>query len=462
MKPVWRVLPCALWLAAMACGGSDSAPAPGPSPGPGGGDTINGTERLGWNQAAANAVELATFRYAIYVDGTRSEIADASCSPAGDAFACSGRLPALSAGSHVIEVATFVLDGSSVIESPRSAPLTVTVRGVTSGGAGTSTTAPSTLTTADGLRLAVETVADGFEKPVDVAVASDGRLFVAQQDGRIRILEPGRAEASLAIQLDDVLVAGQAGGLLAIALDPEFDRTGFVFALYTTAGRQDESAFRLARLRESGGSLAERAILLDGIPASLERPAASIRFGPDGKMYVALDDGGRPDDAARLSSYNGKVLRLNRDGTTPDDQPAFSPVHATGLHSPGGLDWHPIGGSLWVVDRRVGDPRVTGFGRSDRHVGMRPASIVRIPADSLTGGARFYGSASITAFEGDLFVAGGDALLRLGLGQRNRRAPITIERLLEGPADSVRALAVGADGSIYVASAASLLRLRQE
>src|SRR5262249_30978874 len=119
----------ALSLLVAGCG--HSAPSPPVVTPPQGTETINGSERLGWDQPAADAAELATIRYAIYVDGTRSELTGPTCSTTATAtsFACSARLPALTPGTHTLELASFVQDGS-LLESPRSAPLRVTLAGV--------------------------------------------------------------------------------------------------------------------------------------------------------------------------------------------------------------------------------------------------------------------------------------------------------------------------------------------
>src|SRR5439155_1169939 len=90
--------------------------------------TINGTERIGWDQPAADAVDLAAIRYAMYVDGTRTEAAGVACAAASTAggFACTARLPALAPGLYTLQLASFVDDGR-VLESERSAALQVTV-----------------------------------------------------------------------------------------------------------------------------------------------------------------------------------------------------------------------------------------------------------------------------------------------------------------------------------------------
>ena len=112
------VLACCLVIAACSKKPSPAAPP---------GDSITGRERIGWDQAAADGTEVASLRYAVYVDGVRSELTGASCTAAAQAgFSCSAPLPALSAGSHTLELASFVADGL-VVESAKSAPLRVTV-----------------------------------------------------------------------------------------------------------------------------------------------------------------------------------------------------------------------------------------------------------------------------------------------------------------------------------------------
>ena len=138
------------------------------------------------------------------------------------------------------------------------------------------------------------------------------------------------------------------GGLLALALDPAFERTRFVYALYTAETRNGGWRFRIARFREAGGRLGERAVVVDGLPASPRHPAGALAFGADGKLYAAFDDGGDAGDAARPSSHHGKMLRLNPDGSTPQD--LASPVFESDLRSPRGFDWHPRSGALWIAD----------------------------------------------------------------------------------------------------------------
>lgn len=109
-------------LAAAGCGGSRSVPDTT--------ETITGAERFGWDQPAADAGELAAFRYAVYVDDSRSEVADVACAPAQSSgrFPCTSALPAMPSGTHTLQVAAFVIDGGIVRESARSASVRVMKR----------------------------------------------------------------------------------------------------------------------------------------------------------------------------------------------------------------------------------------------------------------------------------------------------------------------------------------------
>ena len=199
----------------------------------------------------------------------------------------------------------------------------------------------------NGLTLRGELVADGLEWPTDLAFAQDGRLFVAERRGRIRIIRDGRLLSEPAASLADTL--GADGKLLAVALDPQFERTRHVFAIYTepsrsgdrSGDRSTEPMFTLARFREVSDTLGDRAVLLSGVPASSPSPTAALRFGPDGKLYAAFDDGGDARRSRDAWSLNVIVLRLNLDGTRPRDATGATPVYADGYRSPVALDWDP-------------------------------------------------------------------------------------------------------------------------
>jgi glucose/arabinose dehydrogenase len=434
---------------------------------PSAGETINGTERLGWTQRA-DAAELSSVRYAIYVDGTRSELAGASCdaTASADGFTCSATLPTLSAGAHTLEVASFVNDGS-ILESARSTALRVTVvtlvestRKVGSDPISTGSTEfgvrPLSVAV-DGARLRVELVADDLNQPTDLAFAPDGRLFIAERGGTIRSVRDGRLSAPA--RVSDTFSRGDR--LLAIAMDPDFARTRFVFAV-TAGGR----TFTLTRMREVSDTLGDRAVLLDGIRAPASEPSASLRFGADGKLYAAFDDGGEAQRAGDLSSSNAKVLRVNADGTTPDDQAGASPLYASASRAPAGLDWQPQTGALWVADRL--GPAIIAVGAEPAAAGKGTRGVVHkrwpLPAASVPSGAAFARGTRIPALAGDLLVASSEGrhLLRVRFDPLNRSRVAATEPLLQDLVGPIVAIASGPDGAIYFATPRSVGRLVPE
>jgi glucose/arabinose dehydrogenase len=444
-------------------------------------ETINGTERLGWDQPAADAVELATIGYAIYVDGGRMPLAGASCastSPSAVGFACSARLPTLPAGPHTLQLASFITDGAA-LESARSAALRVHVAPAVTRvpeAPGLSAATPLLIGTTGRVRMRIELVADELDHPTDLAFATDGRLFIAERSGHIRIVRGGRLLPHAAASLAEP--SGSDGKLLALALDPQFERTRFVFAIYTAPSRSGAQMFCLARFREASDTLADRVVLLDGIPASSE-PTASLRFGADAKLYAALDAGRDARGSDDRASPNGKILRLNADGTTPADQAGSTPIYSDGSRSPGGFDWDPRGGAsgtIWIADRdAAGSSRLRAVGQDPGVAAGSKRGIVRgtyaLPASTTPSSVAFYRGALFPAFAGSLLVASEDGrhLLRIALGDRSpmeasggdgfTAVPVSTERLLHERVGGLGVVAVGPEGAIYFGTASAVGRL---
>lgn len=442
-------------LAMIAC---NKTPAPPVMDVPGTAETISGTERIGWDQPAADAIELAAIGYAIYVDGSRAELAGAACATVATAagFSCSVRLPSLLPGSHTLQLAAFVNDGG-LLESARSASLRVTVTpAVTARDAGTTANAGGakwasgmTAVTASGVRMRAELIADGLDQPTDLAFTPDGRLLVAERLGRIRIVRHGQLLPDPALSMTDTL--GPGGTLLALAVDPQFDRSRHVFAIVTAAERSGVPAFSIMRFREVSDTLGDRAVILDGVSASSD-PRASLRFGADAKLYAAFDDGGNAGRAGDLASWNGKILRLNIDGTTPGDQPGATPLYSASYGSPRGFDWDPRSGTLWVADgARTGPWRLRAVG----------GGAYALPPSTVPSSAAFYRGELFPAFAGSLLVASdeGRHLLRVQFDSQTVTQPVSIERLLQDRVGGLRAVAVGPDGAIYFATANAIGRL---
>jgi glucose/arabinose dehydrogenase len=199
----------------------------------------------------------------------------------------------------------------------------------------------------------VQLVASGLEAPWAIAQAPDGRLFVTERPGRVRIvrLGGGGLQAEPWARVPARANPDAERGLLGIALDPDFARNGFVYLYYSYAGPGGATLNRLVRMRDAGGVGTDETILLDNIPGSANHDGGRIAFGPDGKLYVATGDGEQEARAQDRSSLGGKILRLEKDGSVPADNPfPGSPVFSLGHRNVQGLAFHPDTGVLYETE----------------------------------------------------------------------------------------------------------------
>ena len=318
-------------------------------------------------------------------------------------------------------------------------------------------------TTEDGVRFRVETAVSALDVPWSMAFAFDGRLFVTERAGRVRILDLGGSTSELALALDGVFAQGEAG-LLGLALDPEFAQNRFVY-LYYTASTPGGPVNRVVRYREAGSRLGEPAVLLDGIPGATIHDGGRLRFGPDGLLYITTGDANVASTAQDVASLAGKVLRLERGGASPRDNRFSSPVYSYGHRNPQGFDWHPVTGDLWASEHgasgndeinvvqpgsNYGWPRIEGAATT---AGMEPPVTFFNPAVAPSG-ASFYRGNRFPQFVGSLFVATlrGTHLLRLRIDPQAPRRLLGSERLLEGRFGRIRDVISGPDGFLYIST----------
>ena len=317
-------------------------------------------------------------------------------------------------------------------------------------------------TTADGVRFIAETVVTNLEIPWSMAFSPDGRLFVTERPGRVRIIDTTTRSSELALTLDDTFTQGEAG-LLGLTLDPQFAQSRLVYLYYSARLPGGGAVNRVVRYREAGARLGERVVLLDNIPAANIHDGGRIRFGPDGLLYITAGDAADTNRSQDLGSTAGKILRINRDGTTPRDNPFGSPIYSYGHRNPQGIDWHPITGDLWAsehgnngndeinaIDAGVnyGWPQIEGAASLP---GMRVPVTFYNPAIAPSG-ASFYRGDRFPRFSGNLFVGAlrGTHLLRLVLDSGPPRRIVAQERLLDGAFGRIRDVVTGPDGYLYL------------
>lgn len=191
-------------------------------------------------------------------------------------------------------------------------------------------------------------LASDLEVPWDMAFARDGRLFVTERPGRLKVLNKEGAVQAVAT-LTQVVSVGESG-LTGLTLHPDFDENGHIYLYYTY--RQGGSILnRVSRFTYTNGRLTEETPIVDSLPGGVIHNGGRLRFGPDGKLWVLTGDAARPELAQNMKSLAGKVLRVNNDGSTPSDNPfKNSPVYSLGHRNPQGLTFHPLTEELILTE----------------------------------------------------------------------------------------------------------------
>lgn len=273
-------------------------------------------------------------------------------------------------------------------------------------------------------RLSGRAVQSGLVHPWDIAFAPNGRMYVTERPGRIRVFASGAVGARRlkTFTVPNVRAEGEAG-LMGIALHPRFASNGF---LYVCASRTDEGQWRnqVLRYRVSGTAFSfSRYIVRRGMAASSIHNGCRLRFGPDGKLYVTMGDAANSARAQDPTSLNGKVLRLNADGTIPSDNPIMpgasrrTAVFTMGHRNPQGIAFHPTTGRRYITEHgpdvndeinmlasrgNYGWPGVTGSDGAG--VGFRDPCWASGGSTIAISGAAFTRTANWSSFRNQLFA----------------------------------------------------------
>lgn len=199
-------------------------------------------------------------------------------------------------------------------------------------------------------------VANSIANPTSMAFAPDGRIFVAEQGGNLRVIKNGILLPTPFIQLT-VSSTGERG-LIGITLDPDFPDNQYMYLYYTVPGSPAHN--RISRFTADGDVVragSESIILeLDALSSATNHNGGAMHFGKDGKLYVAIGENANSSYAQDLDTYHGKLLRINKDGSVPEGNPFTTGseqrkrIWAYGLRNPFTFSVHPESGRILVND----------------------------------------------------------------------------------------------------------------
>lgn len=328
-------------------------------------------------------------------------------------------------------------------------------------------------------RFRAVTVSEGLEFPWGLAFLPDGRMLVSERPGRLRLVgADGKLDPQPVSGLPPIAAVGQ-GGLLDVALHPDFAKNGWIYLSYAGEGPGGYGT-EVLRAKLDGHALRDVQVLFRLQPKSTTSHHFGSRlvFDRQGYLYITLGDRGEMERAQRLDDHAGSVIRLHDDGRVPADnpfvgKPGAKPEKFTlGNRNVQGAALHPQTGEVWAHEHgpqggdeinviragvnygwpviTYGRNYVTGtkIGEGTTKPGMAQPLLQWTPSIAPSGMA-FYTGERFPQWRGNLFVGAlaGQMLVRLQLdGERI----VKQERLLEGALGRIRDVRNGPDGLLYL------------
>ena len=184
-----------------------------------------------------------------------------------------------------------------------------------------------------------QTIADNLIVPWAMAASENGTIYFTERSGTVRTIENGQLNPQPLITLKAPFTSQGEGGLMGIALDPNFSQNHYIYVMYSYV-ENNQIYNQVVRLIEQDGRAYVDQVLIDKIPGGLVHNGGRIKIGPDQKLYIATGDAGNGSLSQNLSSKAGKILRIELDGSIPEDNPfPGSPVYSLGLRNPQGMTW---------------------------------------------------------------------------------------------------------------------------
>jgi glucose/arabinose dehydrogenase len=313
----------------------------------------------------------------------------------------------------------------------------------------------------------VEKVVGGLQVPWSIVWAPDGRMIFTERVGRVRVFENGTLKPQPLFVVPDVEPTGESG-LMSVVLHPQFATNHLLYLSYAYGGAGIR--VRVVRYREAPEGFVDRKVIIEDIPAAQFHAGCRLRFGPDGKLYITTGDATQRELAQRLDSLAGKTLRLNDDGSIPNDNPFIGQANARpeiwsyGHRNSQGMDWQP--GSNLMFQTEHGPSGFDGPGGGDEvnivergknygwplihhkesRAGLESPLLEYTPACAPASGM-FYRGSVFPQFKENLFFGclRGEGLIRVAL---DGRRVLSQERLIT-KYGRIRDVAEGPDGFLY-------------
>lgn len=196
---------------------------------------------------------------------------------------------------------------------------------------------------------AIKIIAQNLEIPWGLVFLPDRSILFTERPGRVRMIDKdGNLLPTPLATISEVKHIGE-GGLLGIAIHPDFANNNYVYLYYTYSSTGDNTLNRVARFSLKNNQLIGEVVIVDNIPGAANHNGGRIKFGPDNFLYITTGDAQNPSQAQDKNSLAGKILRVTDDGKKAPDNPFNNLVYSYGHRNPQGLAWDNYG-RLWETE----------------------------------------------------------------------------------------------------------------
>ncbi|MGD9673826.1 MAG: sorbosone dehydrogenase family protein [Candidatus Nitrosocosmicus sp.] len=235
---------------------------------------------------------------------------------------------------------------------------------------------------------AVRVMAEDLGYPTNILVLPDERMVLTEQTGKTLIFNSNGTLLNT-IQLPDNYFE-EGAGLLGLAADPQFASNHFLYLYYTYTDNNSSNIFnKVIRAQEKNNSLVDVQTIIDNIPASKLHNGGALKFGPDGKLYISVGDTTESELSQNLSSFAGKILRLNPDGTIPNDNPFDnSSIYSYGHRNVVGIAWDFNNNTMYATEAGSTGNDEINIIKSGENYGW-PIEVCGTPEESLFVNAEY-------------------------------------------------------------------------
>jgi glucose/arabinose dehydrogenase len=189
----------------------------------------------------------------------------------------------------------------------------------------------------------IEVVAEGLQVPWGLVVLPNDELLVTERPGTLTRISSDKKHYKI-----DGVTPTSEGGLLGLAVDPDFETNRHIY-VYLTTEDSEGLTNQIERYTLDDDKLSDKQVIFDGIPGSANHDGGRLAFGPDGYLYVTTGDAGNEESAQDKTALSGKILRITTDGQPAPGNPFSSAVYSYGHRNPQGLAWDNKG-QLWETE----------------------------------------------------------------------------------------------------------------